>query len=83
MLAVAVGLEIWDRTHSKLDLGYVGLAQVVPMFLFTLPSGHVADNYSRKKVIIWMQGALGLACAGLTLISYYRRTWRGCMCACF
>ncbi len=72
MLAVAVGLEIWDRTHSKLDLGYVGLAQVVPMFLFTLPSGHVADNYSRKKVIIWMQCALGLAYAGLTLISHYQ-----------
>jgi MFS family permease len=72
MLAVAVGLEIWDRTHSKLDLGYVGLAQVVPMFLFTLPAGHVADNYSRKKVIIWMQCALGLAYAGLTLISRYR-----------
>ncbi len=72
MLAVAVGLEIWDRTHSKLDLGYVGLAQVVPMFLFTLPSGHVADNYSRKMVIIWMQSAMCVACAGLTLISYHQ-----------
>jgi MFS family permease len=70
MLAVTVGLEIWDRTHSKLNLGYVGLAQAVPMFLFTLPSGHVADNYSRKKVILWMQFAMGVACAGLTLISY-------------
>ncbi len=72
MLAVAVGLEIWDRTHSKLDLGYVGLVQVVPMFLFTLPSGHVADNYSRKLVIIWMQCAMCAACAGLTLISYHQ-----------
>ena len=59
MLAVTVGLEIWDRTHSKLCLGYVGLAQAVPMFLFTLPAGHVADNYNRKKVIIWMQSAMG------------------------
>jgi MFS family permease len=72
MLVVVVGLEIWDRTHSKLDLGYVGLAQVVPMFLFTLPAGHVADNFSRKQVIIWMQCLIAAACAGLTLISHFR-----------
>jgi len=72
MLVVVVGLEIWDRTHSKLYLGYVGLAQVLPMFLLTLPAGHVADNYNRKKVILWMQSVIGLACAGLTLISYFK-----------
>ena len=53
-------------------LGYVGLAQVVPMFLFTLPAGHVADNFSRKQVIIWMQCLIAAACAGLTAISYFR-----------
>ncbi len=72
MLVMAVGLEIWDRTHSKLNIGYVGLAQVLPMFLFTLPAGHVADNFSRKKIILWMQGIVGVACLGLVLISYLK-----------
>src|SRR5271154_4634736 len=65
MLAVAVGWEIYERTGSTLALGFVGLVQVVPMFLFTFPAGHVADNYDRKKVMLLMQIALAVACAGM------------------
>jgi MFS family permease len=82
MLVVAVGWEIYERTRSTLALGFVGLVQVVPMFLFTLPSGHVADNYNRKIVILWMQAAIGIACAGLALVSGTQSpvTWMyGCL----
>ena len=70
MLAGVVGWEIYDRTDSKLMLGYVGLVQVIPMFLFTFPSGHVADNYNRKHVIQWMQMLIFGASAGLALVSW-------------
>ena len=63
MLAVTVGWEVYDRTHSKLALAYVGLAQVVPMFLFIFPAGHVADNFNRKQIIIWMQLLFGVPLA--------------------
>src|SRR5277367_600106 len=69
-MAVTVGWEIYERTKSKLDLGFVGLVQMAPMFLCVFPAGHVADNYNRKKVIFWAQILLGLACAGLTWVSY-------------
>src|SRR5258708_20661476 len=69
MLAVTVGWEIYERTGSKLALGFVGLVQIIPMFLFTFPAGHVADNYNRKKIILWMQVVFGLALPGLTLFS--------------
>ncbi|HXC99186.1 MAG TPA: MFS transporter [Verrucomicrobiae bacterium] len=72
MLAVAVGWEIYERTGSTLALGFAGLSGVVPMFLFTLPAGHVADNYSRKHVIIWMQLAMAVASSGLTLVSGFK-----------
>jgi MFS family permease len=71
MLAGAVGWEIYERTHSALDLGYVGLVQMLPMFLFTLHAGHVADNHNRKKVILWMQLVLGVTFAALTLVSMF------------
>lgn len=71
-LVVTVGWEIYERTHSKLDLGFVGLVQMAPMFLFIFPAGHVADNYNRKRIIFWMQLLMGLACAGLTGVSHYR-----------
>jgi MFS family permease len=69
MLTVAVGWELYERTNSTLALGLVGLTQMVPMVLFTLPAGHVADNYDRKSIILWMTLVIGCASVGLTLIS--------------
>jgi MFS family permease len=69
MLAVAVSWDIYERTNSTLALGLVGLVQVIPMFLCTLHAGHVADNHSRKHVIIWMQVVVGICCAGLVAVS--------------
>jgi len=69
MLTVAVMWELYERTHSPLALGLVGLTQMGPMILFTLPAGHVADNYNRKQIILWTTFIIALASLGLTLIS--------------
>src|SRR5216110_1784480 len=69
MLTVAIGWELYERTHQPLNLGLVGLTQMVPMILFTLPAGHVADNHDRKRIIILMTFVLACASAGLTVIS--------------
>ena len=69
MLIVAVGWELYERTHSALNLGLVGLTNVVPMFLFTLPAGHFADNHDRKRIIVSMTALMGAASVGLTLCS--------------
>src|SRR6478609_9972178 len=69
MLTVAVGWELYERTHSPLMLGYVGLTQMVPMVLFTLPAGHVADNHERKRIIVLMTFVIACASLALTVIS--------------
>ena len=69
MLTVAVGWELYERTHSALALGLVGLTQMLPMILFTLPAGHVADNHDRKRIIVLMNFVIACASLGLTLIS--------------
>jgi MFS family permease len=69
MVTVAVGWELYERTKSALALGLVGLTQMGPMLLFTLPAGHVADNHDRKRIILLMTGAMVCASLGLTLIS--------------
>ena len=69
MLTVAVGWELYERTNSALALGLVGLTQMVPMVLFTLPAGHVADNHDRKRIILVTTFIIGCASVGLTLIS--------------
>src|SRR5881396_914148 len=72
MLTVAVGWELYERTHSALALGLVGLTQMIPMVLFTLPAGHVADNYNRKRIIVLMTLVIACASLGLALISAMR-----------
>ncbi|SEM40630.1 Predicted arabinose efflux permease, MFS family [Stigmatella aurantiaca] len=74
MLSVAVGLHVYGMTHRPLDLGYVGLAQFLPMFLLSPITGDVADRYDRRKVllgcyvtmVVAMLGLFGLAWGGVT-----------------
>src|SRR3954467_12370294 len=69
MLTIAVGWELYQRPHSAMKLGYVGLTQMAPMLLFTLPAGHLADNFDRKRIIVLMTLVIAFASAGLTYIS--------------
>lgn len=50
MIAVSVGWEMYDLTHSALALGFVGLAQFLPQLLLVFVVGHVADRYDRRTV---------------------------------
>ncbi len=70
MLAVAVEWEIYARTHSATALGLVGLVIAIPVVGFSLPAGHLADRFSRRKIILVTQICSGLASAGLALISW-------------
>src|SRR5438552_15250687 len=71
MLTVAVGWELYERTRSALALGLVGLTQMVPMLLFILPAGHVADNYERKRTILGMVLLAAVSSLRLSLISAF------------
>jgi MFS family permease len=70
MLAVAVEWEIYARTHSATALGLVGLVIAVPVVGLSLPAGHLADRFSRRKIILITQVLSGLASACLALISW-------------
>ena len=70
MFGTAVGWEIYDRTHSAFALGLVGLTQIVPMYLFSLPSGHLSDNYNRKRIIMLMTVVMACANLGLACVSW-------------
>ena len=69
MQKVAVGWEIYERTGSALHLGYVGLAQFVPLIMWSLAAGHVVDAYNRKRVFTAALAFNALASLGLALTS--------------
>lgn len=70
MQSVTVGYEIAQRTtDDPLMLGYVGLAQVVPVLALALPAGHIADRFDRKSVITCAVGLILLSSVGLAVTS--------------
>jgi len=56
MKKVAMVHHVGIRTHVV-----VGLTQMAPMVLLTLPAGHLADNHDRKRIIVLMTAVI--ACA--------------------
>ena len=69
MQKVAVGWEIYERTHSAIYLGYAGLIQFLPQVLFMLFAGHVVDTYNRKRVYMMALACNVAAAAGLAVNS--------------
>jgi len=70
MLAVAVEWELYARTHSATALGLVGLVIAVPVVTLSLPAGHLADRFSRKRIILVSQIFSALASVALALVSW-------------
>jgi MFS family permease len=70
MLAVAVEWEMYARTHSATALGLVGLVIAVPVVAFSLPAGHLADRFSRKRMILVSQIFSALLSGALALVSW-------------
>lgn len=70
MLAVAVEWEMYARTHSATALGLVGLVIAIPVVAFSLPAGHLADRFSRKRMILVSQIFSALTSTALALVSW-------------
>ncbi len=52
MQSVAIGWYVYVLTNSPLSLGFVGLAQFLPAVLLVLATGHAADRFDRRRVVI-------------------------------
>jgi MFS family permease len=62
-LEVAIGWQVYSISHNPLELGWIGLAEFLPMFLLALPAGQLADRLPRPLVFAAAL-ALGAAVAG-------------------
>ncbi len=69
MASVAVGWQLYERTHTPFSLGLVGLVEVLPVILLSLPGGYVADRGNRKNIAVGMRFVLALCFGGMALVS--------------
>ena len=54
MAQVAILWQVYEVRGSALDLGLIGLSEFLPLLLFALPAGHVADRFPRRTVYALM-----------------------------
>ncbi len=58
MQVVAINWHVYVLTKSPLALGFVGLTRVVPIVIFSLWGGVVADHLDRRRVMVLTQTAM-------------------------
>ena len=71
MQSAAVAWQIYERLGSKMALAWVGLVQMIPILLLTLPAGNLADRLNRKKIILSAQTLFFTCSCGLTAVSLF------------
>ena len=50
--AATLGKHIYDITGRELDIGWLGLAEFLPIALLVFVTGSVADRYNRRLVAV-------------------------------
>jgi MFS family permease len=52
IIIVVVPFQIWTLTHSNLAVGLLGLCELIPVFVFPIVGGAVADAVERRRMVI-------------------------------
>ena len=66
---VALPFELWQLTHSSLSIGLLALVQLVPILVFALGGGAVADAVDRRRLLLVTQLALAASSLCLALLA--------------
>jgi MFS family permease len=66
--------QAYDITGRKSDLGWMGLAEFIPIFALVLVTGSVADHFKRKTIAMITVGAEVFTSAGLMLYALSKPT---------
>jgi MFS family permease len=67
--AVVLPYQVYVLTGDVLAVGALSLVQLVPILIFTLGGGAVADAVDRRKLLLATQVGLAIATVGLALLA--------------
>jgi MFS family permease len=70
MQGLAVGYQVYERTHRKIDLAYVGLAQFFPIIGLSLAAGQLADRVDRRLILIGCSVVFAVVALAFYLLSH-------------
>ena len=73
MIDVVIGYQVWELTHLKSALGYIGLAQFLPFVVLLIPGGQIADRFDRRLIIALAYGLELIAAVALLVFTVLGR----------
>lgn len=71
MTLVAVSVQVYTQTHSSFAVGLVSLAVVIPLIVFGLVGGSIADAVDRRRMTLLTSGGLSL----LSVVLVVQSSW--------
>ena len=54
MQTTVLGFYVYQLTHSKSAIAYIGLSEVIPAVGIALYGGYIADKYEKRKMLLWI-----------------------------
>ena len=73
MQSVAINWHVYLITHSPLALGFVGLTRVLPIIVFSLFGGVLADRVDRRRLMIVTQSCMAAVAVVLAVATFSGR----------
>ena len=70
MQVVAIAWQVYELTRNPASLGLIGLANFLPILIFSLLGGLVADKMDRKKLLLLSQGAQAILALCLFAVTF-------------
>ena len=70
MQSIAINWQIYLLTNSALFLGLVGISRLVPILIFSMFGGIVADTHDRRKIMFVTQTTMMLSATALGLLTF-------------
>jgi MFS family permease len=67
LTTVAVPFQVYQLTHSSLDVGLVSATQLTPLIAGSLLAGSIADAIDRRRLLMVAQVLMALCSAGLAI----------------
>jgi MFS family permease len=75
IITVGLAWEIFQRTHSTLALGLVGLSSFLPSILLSLITGVAADRLDRRHIMLASTATMAGCALALCLLSFSPLIW--------
>jgi MFS family permease len=63
--------QVYEWTHSSTALGLVGLVNVLPLLVLSLPAGAIADRHDRRRLIALGTAVIAAVNAGLAALAFW------------